>query len=241
MDALLEEYESIRQLKDDMITAYESICVINEEIKKKFIAIILEVCNTESLSICMRKLRDYDYNTYIHSVRVGIYSMLIGFLLDYDEVFITEIGIAGLLHDIGKKFIPIEIINKKEGLSQLEFILVQAHVSMSTYYIKKKYNFINKNIVSGVYQHHERLDGTGYPRCLMNDEISVPGRILAIADIYEAYSSNRPYHESRTAQQTTEFMQALNGLDTDILNKFTDCLNYDTGKVEINTINRAFL
>lgn len=224
----------INFIREDLNREYNSICEnMTEHVNVIFTDILRKLSKKDFVVNFMMKLKDYNYNTYIHSIRVGVYSIIIGFILGNNEKFLIEIGAAGLLHDIGKIGVPIEIINKKDKLDQLEFNIIQSHVSRSTYDIKKNYHFENENIILGVYQHHERTDGSGYPRQLMGDEISIPGRILAVADVFEAYSSERSYHEARTVKQTINFMAALNGIDKKILNRFISYMNEDTGKIQI--------
>lgn len=223
-----------QELQEHILEEFENLCIAkSENTKDKLTVIIDKVCNIENISDCMRKLKEYDYGTYIHSVRVGIICVAIGCIMGYEEQFIVELGAAGLLHDIGKKFLPCEVINKKEKLTQLEFIIVKYHAAMSAYYIMKKYKYFNETIVMGVYQHHERLDGSGYPRQLIKEEIGIPGRILAIADTFEAYSSNRAYHAARTINETIDFMNRLETIDKDIYKKFRRQINVEVERIEM--------
>jgi HD-GYP domain-containing protein (c-di-GMP phosphodiesterase class II) len=104
---------------------------------------------------------------------------------------IDSIRIAGSIHDIGKLSIPIEILSKPTKLSEIEFFLIKEHA-------RRGYDIL-KNVESPwplaeiVYQHHERMDGSGYPRGLKGDELLLEARILAVTDVVEAMSSHRPY------------------------------------------------
>lgn len=179
------------------------------------------------------KLKSYDYSTYIHSVRVSVLSMVIGKLLGYSQNIIKELGIAGLLHDIGKRYIPVEIITKPDKLDDIEKNIVAMHPAGSVYYIRNNYN-LTKNILCGVYEHHERLDGSGYPRRLIGDEISEAGRIIAIADIFEAYSSERSYHNARSFKETVEYLKNCKGLDQFIVNKFVEHIDVEVDMVYLS-------
>ena len=108
-----------------------------------------------------------------------------------DELRQQGLAIAGYLHDTGKIIVPIEILCKPGRLSQEEFNLVKNHVQAG-------YDLLNPItfpwvIAPAVLEHHERLDGSGYPNHLKADEISVEARILAVADVVDAMSSHRPY------------------------------------------------
>ena len=179
------------------------------------------------------KLKSYDYSTYIHSVRVSVLSMIIGKILGYSQSTIKELGIAGLLHDIGKRYIPVEIITKPDKLDDIEKNIVAMHPAGSVYYIRKNYN-LSKNILCGVYEHHERLDGSGYPRKLIGDEISRAGRIIAIADIFEAYSSERSYHNARSFKETVAYLKSCKGLDQFIVDKFIEHIDFNTDMVYLD-------
>ena len=235
--SLKEMYKIPRELEIDMLQAIDLLCnnadsETEEQINKTIKHIVNEkteqVCKQSHIRICTNKLKTYDESTYMHSVRVSIICIAIGRLLNYKKDALAELGIAGLLHDIGKKFVPIEIITKTDSLDNIEMDIIKAHPAMSAYYLKQKYNYINEDILLGVYQHHERLDGSGYPRGLQGDEISEPGRIIAIADIFEAYSSKRSYHQQRTVAETVEFIRKVNGLDKEILELFLKHLDLES-------------
>jgi len=109
--------------------------------------------------------------------------------VDTDRLF--GLGLAALVHDIGKIGVPAEILSKPTKLTKLEFNLIQTH-AQTAYDILKDMEF-PWPIAEIVYEHHERLDGSGYPRGLKGVEISLEARILAVADVVEAMSSHRPY------------------------------------------------
>lgn len=251
MKKTLKEYysktASTEVLEDSLLVAYEMLCKnttvpenkeakqLNGEIYNIITKKVNQICQDTSINVCAGKLQAYDNSTYLHSVRVSILCMAIGKLLEFDKNKIIELGIAGLLHDIGKLFVPIEIITKPGRLDEIERALISVHPVSSAYYLRENYNHINEiseDIIWGVSEHHERLDGTGYPRHLKGDEISTIGRIIAIADIFEAYGSKRSYHKQRSIEDTIEFIQRVNGLDQEILGIFISHLNINTGAIE---------
>ncbi|MCX5687889.1 MAG: HD domain-containing protein [Candidatus Omnitrophica bacterium] len=105
-----------------------------------------------------------------------------------------ELKMSAELHDIGKILIPLEILNKPGKLSDLEYKMVQEHVQQS-YDMLKPYSFPS-HLPETVYQHHERLDGKGYPRGLIEDKILPEAKILAICDVLESMTSHRPYRQA---------------------------------------------
>ena len=111
--------------------------------------------------------------------------------LGWDDNRILELRMSAELHDIGKILIPLEILNKPGKLSDLEFKMIQEHVK-KCYEMLKPHSFPFP-LPESIYQHHERLDGNGYPRGLSKDKIIPEARILAVSDVLEAMTNHRPY------------------------------------------------
>jgi putative nucleotidyltransferase with HDIG domain len=139
------------------------------------------------------RIKKVDEYTFYHSVSVSV--LLISFAkhLGFDPQLIKTIGIGGLLHDIGKMKIPIEILNKPGKLSDDEFKQIKDHATHSRT-ILEEYPDIDELSVFIAAQHHERFDGTGYPDGLKGDQINEFGRMAAIVDVYDAITSDRCYH-----------------------------------------------
>lgn len=144
-----------------------------------------------SLKVLDKVLEIRDPYTFGHTRRVSIIAERIAQEIGWDENKILPLRMSAGLHDIGKILIPLEILNKPGKLSELEFKLIQEHV-------KKCYDMLKPHafpfpLPETIYQHHERLDGKGYPRGLTGDKIIPEARILAIADVLEAMTFHRPY------------------------------------------------
>lgn len=134
-----------------------------------------------------------------HERRVSDLAVAIAGALGYDSERLDGLRIAGCLHDVGKIAVPSEILTKPGRLSDTEFTLIQAHAQIG-YDILSGIEFPTQ-VAEMTRQHHERLDGSGYPRGLVGDEILPEARILAVADVVEAMSSHRPYRPSRGLEQ----------------------------------------
>jgi PAS domain S-box-containing protein len=147
---------------------------------------------TVMLAMNLSELRD-PY-TAGHERRVGRIAKAIAEEMGLDESLIKGIEIAGYLHDLGKITIPTEILVKPGRLTEVEFLLVQGHV-MASYNVLKDAEF-PWPVAEIALQHHERLDGSGYPRGLSGGDIQLDARILAVADVVEAMASHRPYRPS---------------------------------------------
>lgn len=133
---------------------------------------------------------------YRHSVNVAALSSLLGKWAGLDETDCRALITASMLHDFGKTKIPEAILNKKEPLTKAEYIIIKNHPKLS-YNEVKKIPYIGDNILFGVLMHHERSDGSGYPLGIKGDAIHPFGKILAIADVFDAINSNRVYKNKR--------------------------------------------
>lgn len=134
-----------------------------------------------------------DSYTRGHSVRVAIYSAEIARRMKQSKEFVENIYFMGLLHDIGKIGIPLEILNKKSRLTDEEYAIIKTH-SQIGYEILKGFTAI-PNVAIGARDHHERYDGKGYPNGLKGDEICLEARIICAADSYDAMASKRAYRD----------------------------------------------
>ncbi len=142
------------------------------------------------LSLC--KLRDLDEYTYSHSVNVSVLAVMFAKHMSFTHKVLFEVGMAGMFHDLGKAMVPIELLNAPRELSEEEFTILRRHPRLGYEHVKKTPGF-TQDILLGIYDHHERFDGSGYPRGVSGDKISLTGRILAMMDVYDALSSRRPY------------------------------------------------
>lgn len=137
-------------------------------------------------------LKNYDYYTYTHSVNVGVLATGLAIQIGMDRDNLYKLGIGAMLHDIGKSQIPHEILNKQGKLNDTEYNIIKQHV-LSGYEILEKQKEFPTESLPAVLQHHEKLSGRGYPFGLRSEEIKLFGRITAIADCYDALTTQRPY------------------------------------------------
>jgi HD-GYP domain-containing protein (c-di-GMP phosphodiesterase class II) len=161
----------------------------------------------------------YDYATFTHSTNVAHYCVLLAQALGHsDRDVLTCIGTGALLHDIGKIEIPDRLITKCGTLTSQELETVQRHASLGFVNLSQR-SEVEFGQLMMVYQHHERLDGTGYPVRLEGNEIHDWARICAVADVFDALTSQRPYRRSLSTTAALQFMQchAGAGLDPEVL------------------------
>lgn len=137
-----------------------------------------------------------------HNKRVAKLSVKLGeeIGLSEDEIFILEI--ASLLHDLGKAYIEKEILEKPGILTKAERKEIEKHVINAAVFLSCFREF--RKPLKGILSHHEHYDGSGYPKGMTGKEIPLSGRIIAIADAYDAMTSKRPYRESKTKKEAIE-------------------------------------
>ena len=143
----------------------------------------------------MLDIRSYDNYTFAHSVNVCTISLIIGSWMRLSRSDLEFLGIGALLHDIGKIFVDAGILNKPSHLEPEEYELIKKHARDGYDILKDKIciNYISSHIA---FQHHERQDGSGYPRGLTGDKIHRFAKIVAVADVYDAMTSSRVYRQA---------------------------------------------
>ena len=143
---------------------------------------------------------------YRHGINVAVLSNLLGKWIGLDEKKVNLLTYSGMLHDIGKTKIDSKIFNTDDSLSEEDFNTVKSHPLLG-YNIVKEINFLDKSVAQGILMHHERLDGSGYPLGLKDDSISQFGKIIAIADVFDAINSNRSYRKKKSPFEALEIIK----------------------------------
>lgn len=150
-----------------------------------------------------------DYYTHTHCANVATYSLALGRLMGLTvSSGLWELTLGALLHDIGKSKVPPEILNKKGRLTEEEFEIVKKHVEWGAE-IAGKASAVPKDSYPAIWQHHERLCGTGYPAGIT--DLHLFGRIVAVADTFDAITTNRPYERRRSSFEALSVIQAKKG------------------------------
>lgn len=178
-----------------------------------------------------------DPYTLGHQGRVAYLAKKIAKKLNLNEDIIEKIRLASFLHDIGKLTIPTEVLNKGGKLSENEYLLVKEHCK-NGYEIIKRVEYLTP-IAEIVLQHHERLDGSGYPLGLKDDEILLEARVIAVCDVFEAMTSHRPYRPAFSINDALKELKEKKGILYDpivvdvleelIINKEID-INFSNGR-----------
>ena len=149
-------------------------------------------------------LSTHDFYTYNHSLDVGVYALGLGRLAGYSEDELEELGRGALFHDVGKKWVDVDIICKKGALDDVEWAQMKKHPEFGLQLLNE-YD-VSEAIKACCYEHHESFLGNGYPQELPGSEIHPMARIIAIADTYDAMTTQRSYNQPMTPKDAIEFM-----------------------------------
>jgi HD-GYP domain-containing protein (c-di-GMP phosphodiesterase class II) len=169
-----------------------------KRIKRVVQAIVDQVLNEETALLGLTTLRDYDEYTFTHSVNVCIFSVALGRKLALTRLQLYELGVAALMHDIGKARVPLEVLNKPGSLSEDEWRLMSAHPWMGVLqlYRMRTQTDVPYRAMIAAFEHHKKIDLTGYPKHKRPREMNIYSRIVAVADSFDAATSRRVYQSS---------------------------------------------
>lgn len=195
--------------------ASESLAVVED-----LIEYVIE-CGDVSKSLC--DIKTYDNYTYVHSLDTGIMTTFLGESLGFNQNELIELGKGGILHDIGKTKISSSIINKKGKLTEEEYLEIKKHPKYGRDILSKNMS-ISEIVLKAVIQHHERINGSGYPYGLSGNEISKYGKVVGICDVYEAVSNDRIYRKKFTPNDAYELILGGSGtmFDEEMVRKFKE-------------------
>ena len=179
------------------------------------------------------KVMSFDYYTYTHSVNVCTFSVAFARHLGYsDEAFLNHLGIGALLHDVGKTKVSDRILNKRGRLSPLEMEIIKRHPQWG-HDLMSETQMLDPDSFYPIIQHHEREDKTGYPHALESQDIHIMGKIVGIADTFDAMTTRRVYQPAVETFPALKSMFACeNAYDKDLLEEFAHLMGpTDIGKL----------
>ncbi|HTS88251.1 MAG TPA: HD domain-containing phosphohydrolase [Gemmatimonadales bacterium] len=165
------------------------------KVKRAVQAIVDQVLNNETSLVGLTTIRDYDEYTFTHSVNVCILAVAIGKKLGLTRLQLYDLGLAALLHDVGKARIPVDVLNKTTGLTEEEWKLMQTHpwLGVLTLFNMRGYGEIPYRQIVVAHEHHMKTDLTGYPKAIRPRTLGIFSRIVAVADGYDAATTRRSY------------------------------------------------
>jgi len=163
--------------------------------------------DSTAIALEVTRLKSKDETTYVHSLAVSGLMTLLGRSLQMDDETVRILGVAGMMHDIGKLLIPNEILNKPGNLTDRERVVIRSHPEAG-YQLLKSYPEIPQVVLDVCRLHHEVLDGSGYPLGLKQKDLSLPVQLSAVCDVFEALTSVRPYKRPWSTSQALDWMFA---------------------------------
>ena len=182
--------------------------------------------------ISLARLKTADDYSYMHSVAVCALMVSLGRTLRFDDAACRQAGLAGLLHDMGKALMPIEILNKPGKLTDDEFTLMRSHPERG-WQMPQEGRGVGDAVLDVCLHHHEKMDGSGYPERLAGERITLLARMAAVCDVYDAVSSNRPYKAGWDPAESLARMASWKGhFDPPVFAAFVKSLGiYPTGSL----------
>ena len=184
------------------------------EILENVTRVVDNVLSNRDVVYNMMEVRTYDNYTYVHSVNVGILTGVIGAKLGLSEEQLRNAVTAGFLHDIGKVFIDDEILNAPRRLTEEERVRMMDHPREGYEFLMEHYDF-PREVLMGIYEHHEWYDGGGYPCRKTGKETGIISRIIKAADVYDAMTSKRAYHDPYLPSEVMEYIMGRSGMEFD--------------------------
>ena len=183
------------------------------------------VFRNQNALACLGRIREKDNYLLEHSVNLSVLMSIFGKAMGHTPDVLQQTVVGALLHDIGKILTPDEILNKPGRLTPDEFEIMKDHARHSRDLLADIEGIGELTVLTAA-QHHERMDGSGYPEGLAGDAISIHGRMVAIADVYDAITSNRVYHQGITPTQGLKKLLEWSGdhLDPELVRQFIRCI-----------------
>ncbi|MDA8440885.1 MAG: HD-GYP domain-containing protein [Peptococcaceae bacterium] len=217
---------------------YEAALVDSEQLSQTIELVEVMVKELETCPkqfVDLNALRTYDNDLYVHSVNVAILSGMIGAEHGYSGRELRGLVLGALLHDIGKLGIPKEILNKPSGLTNDEFALMKEHPEKGVALLANV--TVSASVLNIIRHHHERWDGSGYPYGLIGPKNSLNSQIVAVADVFDAITADRPYRSGLPFYHSYELVVTNQGLNPDVLQVFKRCIVFypENSFVTLNT------
>lgn len=192
----------IHQVLDDVARASH----IDIDAAKEIVADCVDsILRNDTAMFWLSKIKNQDDYTAEHCLRVGILAITFGKYLQLEREQLELLGLCGMLHDVGKMQVPNHILNKTSPLTEQEFNIIKEHTVLGFNYLTSHGNLASE-VQQVAYNHHEHIDGKGYPREISESELSLYDRMIAIVDSYDAMTSDRCYRLGMPASQAVSIL-----------------------------------
>jgi len=217
-DKAIIVYEKASSVIDEMFRNPESLETA-KNVKPVVDSIVDIILHDTKAVESLLKITAHDFYTHTHSINVSIYTLSLGAYLGMDEEELRVLGMAAVLHDIGKSKVNYDIINKNGKLTDMEFEEMKTHPAQG-HKIALHLGITDERILTGIRHHHEKLIGGGYPDGLSGNAISKFARIIGVCDVFDALTTKRSYKDPMTTFDSIKLMkEVMKGhLDFDMVN-----------------------
>ncbi|MCG8489016.1 MAG: HD-GYP domain-containing protein [Chromatiales bacterium] len=226
--------EAGRVITDIMADARLGKRIETERVTPVVEEMLASIFRNQDAFLGLTRIRQMDQYTFEHSVSVSALMIAFAKKLQLDQATIWELGVGGILHDIGKLQVPEKILNKPGRLTDQEFEVMRGHVGFG-YKMIDEAETIPRRARQVILQHHERLNGSGYPGRLSGEEISLYGKMAAIVDVYDAITSDRVYHKGKLPSVVLRQLVEWSGegvFDAELVQRFIQCVGiYPVGSL----------
>ncbi|MGZ8189617.1 MAG: HD-GYP domain-containing protein [Methylococcaceae bacterium] len=219
-------YESTGALVANFMDKIATGGGIDTKLAKQAVAeCVNSVLHSPDAALWLTQLKHKDEYTAQHSLNVCVLSIVLGRHINLSEANLNIVGLCGMMHDMGKMLVPLEILNKPGKLETEEMQIMQSHTTLG-YELLKSSEDMHQSAIDVAHSHHERLDGKGYPRQIPSKSLTEFARIVAIADMYDAITSDRVYQKGRTHLEATNIISNVAGqhLDQTLVIKFIESI-----------------
>ena len=205
-----EDIEKLKEIDEELSKFGQMNMVGLEDVVASFISTMKEEANVLRVISPVKSFSNY---TFTHTTNVTLLSVFQAESLGMKGDVLHEIGLAGLLHDVGKMYVPKEILDKPGKLTDEEFDVIRSHTTLGAKYLAG-FEDVPKLGVIAAYEHHMKYNGTGYPDSIRRDRHQhIVSQIIAVADFYEALRAERPYRAGMETRKILGFMEEGAGTD----------------------------
>jgi len=221
-----EIYETTEVVVSDFMEKIAKGGGVDSKLARQAVAeCVNSVLHSPDAMLWMTQLKNKDKYTAQHSLNVCVLSIVLGRHLNLSEMALNNLGLCGMMHDMGKMLVPLDILNKPGKLELEEMEIMQSHTTLG-YELLKSSQDMYPGAIDVAWTHHERLDGKGYPRQILHGGISHFARIVTTVDMYDAITSDRVYQKGRTHLEATNILTTMSGshLDPLLVIKFIESL-----------------
>ncbi|WP_447977041.1 HD-GYP domain-containing protein [Candidatus Nitrospira bockiana] len=247
-----EELEAARQVYDRakevvqqaMSDARTGRAINTDEVSRVVTGLVDNILQSPDALVSLSRLKSFDEYTFFHSVNTSVLALALGRKIGMGRDGLERLGAGALLHDIGKTKIPVELLNKPGRYETWEFEIVKQHALRGVEILSRVPEYQDE-VIRPALEHHERVDGTGYPFGRSKAELTQFGLIASVVDIYDAMTSDRCYHRAMPAHRALQFLYDLGQrghLDSLLVQRFIQCVGVypvgscvllDTGEIGI--------